>query len=57
MNWKTQFSGPNGELDEVTDPWTSEWSDLVFLFENEKEENTFGLLTQKHRHHHQLIKY
>ena len=24
MNWKTQFSGPKGELDEVTEPWASE---------------------------------
>ena len=46
MNWKTQFSGPKGELDEVTEPWASEWSDLVFFFANENEGNTFGLLTQ-----------
>ena len=57
MDWKTQFSGPKGELDEVTDPWAWESSDLVFLFANEKEGNTFGLLTQNTDPNHRLIKY
>lgn len=57
MDWKTQFSGPKGELDEVTNPWASERSDLVFLFANKKEGNTFGLLTQNTDPNHQLIKY